>query len=949
MSRFIFILYFFFSAGLMAQTRNLSGKVTDAATPLAGATVKIKGTDRATLTDTRGDFTFTNIPAGSLTLSVTFVGYEAQEVRVGSNENSVTIVMTEKAETMDEFIVTGVFDKRKKIEASIAITTLDATQLERQVPSSAADLLKNVPGVFVNSSLGEIRNSVASRGITIGTQDGSFGYEYVSMQEDGLPVTNTTYFSYGPDFFLRPDATLGRLEAVRGGPASITAANAPGGIFNYVSKTGGSTHTAEVRARVGIQGRKNNPYYRTDVNLGGPLGKNWFYNVGGFYRYDMGGRYAGYPMNNGGQVKGNLVKKYNKGSVKLFLKMLNDRNGYIYPTPTVNYDHPQPAEGFDISSSLLIPDVQFKSVDFLNLAGGSIDFDAKDLVKNKYNSVGLNWEHDLGKGWSISNAARYSDNSTNYNTSGALTFASGTDIVTYFLLGGQASLGVGTYSFKDIKTGEELLSVNSAVGATGVGLVATKNNLPNQQLGNNFFLAIPLNYYGNTVNEFLDQVMINKKLKNMSFTAGAYYGYSDASRYSGIPGVALATAEDMPRLMSLTFTGGTLGGTMGVHALTDNNGIGQANGDNGTFLSFNGTQKQLAFFLGHNWQVNPKLTLDWGLRYENVNVSGYNIRSYMKPGVHGGADGDPLTFYDYNLLESAPEVNFDKTLNSLSYSIALNYQFSNTMALYGRYSQGKKAPDMDVYFAANRPETVALLDPRLRTTEQIEVGYKLNTPKLRLFITPFYSVLSGVPSGQMFQEATGGFYTPPTVFSKYATPGVEIEADYDLTKNFNIRAIATFQKSKIVESEVWVANGPGAEDDTKISYSGNETDNQARAIVRVTPTYTAGKFFANLTWSYLGKRQANSANVFSLPAFSQFDFLAGYGVTKNLDLSLMVSNIFNTYGAMSWQRPGGILQALEGNQSFDKAQLDAAVAVNAPYGTISIPPRAVYLTAAFRF
>lgn len=65
---------------------------------------------------------------------------------------------TTKTKDIDEVIVTGVFDKRTRMNAPVAIYVLKSELIEKQVPNSAADLLKNVPGVYVNSSLGEIRN-----------------------------------------------------------------------------------------------------------------------------------------------------------------------------------------------------------------------------------------------------------------------------------------------------------------------------------------------------------------------------------------------------------------------------------------------------------------------------------------------------------------------------------------------------------------------------------------------------------------------------------------------------------------------------------------------------------------------------------------------------------------------------------------------------------------------
>jgi len=332
-----------------------------------------------------------------------------------------------------------------------------------------------------------------------------------------------------------------------------------------------------------------------------------------------------------------------------------------------------------------------------------------------------------------------------------------------------------------------------------------------------------------------------------------------------------------------------------------------------------------------------------------MNVKGNNDRVYMKTGVQGGVDGDPKTFYDNNTVDRISSVDFNKTLHSFSFSGALNYKFNENLALYGRYSQGKKAPDLDIYFAANREETIGLLNPQQRTTQQVELGLKARTDQLNLFVTPFYSVLSGVPNSQFFQAEGGGFYVPEMLYGKYSTLGVEVEADWQVYKSLSVRGILTLQKSKINNLEQWVANEPGPGDDTKISYSGNETDNNARIIMNISPTYTIGKFYSFLTWSYLGKRQANVVNAFTLAAFSQFDFGAGYDITKRFKLSLNVNNLLNKYAVMSWVRPGGILESLAGNNSFTKEQYDQAVKNNALYSTVSNPPRAFYLTATIKF
>ncbi|MEQ1495739.1 MAG: TonB-dependent receptor plug domain-containing protein, partial [Novosphingobium sp.] len=207
-----------------------------------------------------------NYRLGSSILAIALAAWAAPAIA----QSSDAIDADKKAEP--EIVVTGVFSAKSIETAPISISAVSAAEISQQNPVSAADVLKNVPGVFVNSSLGEIRNVVFSRGVSANSLDGDGGYFYVSMQEDGLPVEPVTTGNYGPDYFSRPDIMLNRLEGLRGGTATVTGTNAPGGIFNYISRTGKSHSGLEVQGKYGLEGDGRNPYYRADAYFGGRLG-----------------------------------------------------------------------------------------------------------------------------------------------------------------------------------------------------------------------------------------------------------------------------------------------------------------------------------------------------------------------------------------------------------------------------------------------------------------------------------------------------------------------------------------------------------------------------------------------------------------------------------------------------------------------------------------------------
>lgn len=935
----IALVMIIFNFSVFAQSGKISGKITETnGEPLIGASAQIKGTTNGSVSNSNGDFTIDKVANGTYQLKISFVGYITQEVKVTVPQSaSLAITLKENISAVDEVVVTGVFDKRTRMESSIAISAINTKQIQRISANSAADLLKNVPGVFVNSSLGEIRNTVYSRGVSVGSNDGASGYYYVSMQEDGLPVTNATYGNYGPDYFLRSDATVGRLEAVRGGTASILGANAPGGIFNYIMKEGGDKAEGEVTTKYGLEANGTSNFFRTDFNVGGPLSKGWYYNAGGFYRYDQGNHpNNAYPMNNGGQFKGNIIKKYKTGNLKFYAKYLNDHNGWNEFTPTTSFSDPKPVDRFTNTSSVLAPSTQ--QTFNVNQSGDAITYNNRDLIHSIDKTAGFNWIQHFGKDWTFNNAMRYSAKEAKWNTQAVVYPFAMNDLVSYAILGmlGQP----GTYSFRGLTSGKELLNVTSH---SGFDFNVNSSSLPGSAVMPNALFFEPLFYNEHQVKEYLEQFSVSKKFENMNLTFGGFYGYSNIKRKNaaGGAGAMLGTIQDKPDIVGITLTDPT----GAIKHVTNASGVSVIT--TATNL-YDAKQSQLAFFLGHNWQITKALNFDWGIRWETMHPTGNNIPAITANSTDGGLDKDPLTIYD-NVYATTPKTyHFDKTISTFSFSAGANYTLNEKFAVYGRVSEGNKAPDLDMYFNATNDWLLQTLNPIAQKVDQVEFGFKAKTNNLNLFVTPFYSVLSNVANIQNGNNQDMTFYSLPILYNKYTTIGVEIEGDYTFAQHFNIRGAMTLQKGKAVDFNTWLLNGVGPSDDVIASYSGNETDNLARSIINLTPAYNTDKFYAQITWSYMGKRQANVANAFLLPSFSQFNLGTGYNISKNLQLGFIVNNIFNTYGVMSWSRPGTFLQALD-RQGFTKEMYEEAVKNNTAYSTVGIPARSYFLTLSYKF
>lgn len=936
----VFLIVLGFSA--FAQ-QSIRGRVLDEkGNAIHGATIQVKGTDKSTLSDAEGNFKL-ELPAAAK-LIVSMVGYKKQEVAV-NNKTELTILLTEAASELNQVVVIGMFDKRKRLDASVAISTISAEQIKAQMPVSAADLLKNIPGVYVNSSAGEIRNQVVVRG-TPTKNDVSVGYFYVSMQEDGLPISNLTGYNFGPDYYLRADATINRVEAVRGGSASITGSDAPGGLFNYVSKIGGLKPKTEVRAKYGVEGN-GNPYYRMDLNTGGPITRNgdWTYNIGGFYRYSDGARYAGYPLNKGGQIKGNIVKMFPTGSLKLYAKYLDDRNGFFDFLPYTNFDKPTIASGFKNTNTFAGPGDQ--AFDFQYTKDGAMHhFDPKDLIHNLDRAVGVDWQQNLGKGWAINNNIKYTNKESKWNTVTPLGVISGDNLLFYYIIN---ALGkIGTFNFNDLTTGNTLLSVkqgyqfNSTGQVTGYKFTTLKNDLPNGQVQSAPLLFQIANGLHTKVKEVMDQITINKTIGKSLFTIGAYYGHSHIYFEKGFAGTEYNTLENRPHAVGITFTGSngataqytspqgwaTMGSSFSLNIL-DNN--------------------RLDLFFGQSSPLTQKLTLDYGFRFNHTQFKGTGAGPVSDAAANaaGGYDNNLATVYDNYVSNSSTPWTYDKKFNSLAFSGALNYKFSDNMAIYGRYSVGKKAPDLQSITAPVSQKQADLLQLKPITVTQMEIGYKFQKKHVTGFVTPFYSLISNLPSFDYTQDTgSNNYYYTPSLYSEQRTLGVELEGIFELSSHLNVRAVGTFQKTKSLVARNWNVGAPGPQDDKIIETKNGAVGLTPDILATITPTYKLNKFNTFVAYRYVGRSAANANKAFYLPGYSQFDWGAGYQFTTHLSANVNINNLFNSIGVTGWYPPGGFPSSSTPD-AFTAEQRQANQ--NAVWGARTTQPRAYYMTLSYIF
>lgn len=153
--------------GAKGNGKKVTGVIADTnGEPLIGATVKVKGTQIATVTDFDGNYSI-EAPEGA-TLEVSYIGFNTQEVKVGSR-NSYNIEMAEDNNSLEELVVIG-YGTVKKKDLTGAISAVKGDDLSNRRTTMLSSALQGaLSGVMVrrsSSAPGSGAGSIHVRGVT---------------------------------------------------------------------------------------------------------------------------------------------------------------------------------------------------------------------------------------------------------------------------------------------------------------------------------------------------------------------------------------------------------------------------------------------------------------------------------------------------------------------------------------------------------------------------------------------------------------------------------------------------------------------------------------------------------------------------------------------------------------------------------------------------------------
>lgn len=148
---FLFAILMCVNSYVRAQSRTITGKVTDAGgTGLPGVSVTVKGSTQGAVSDGNGGYSL-SVPPNKNTLVFSYIGFVGQEIEIGT-QSVINVALQEDATNLSEVVVVG-YGTQKKSQMTGAISQVTSKQITEMPLTSLGQALQGrAAGVDVSQS-----------------------------------------------------------------------------------------------------------------------------------------------------------------------------------------------------------------------------------------------------------------------------------------------------------------------------------------------------------------------------------------------------------------------------------------------------------------------------------------------------------------------------------------------------------------------------------------------------------------------------------------------------------------------------------------------------------------------------------------------------------------------------------------------------------------------------
>lgn len=242
-----------------AQTK-VSGTISDATTkePLIGVSVQVKGKVVGTITNTKGEFSFSVSTPPPFTLLISSVGYESQEMNVSGNSASINIALKEQAVLGQEVVVSASRVEESVLKSPAAIEKMDIRTIRETASPSFYDALANMKGIDMTTQ-GLLFKSINMRGF------GSTGNPRTVQMIDGMD-NQAPGLNFPVDNIVgMPELDVESVEVLPGAASALYGPNAINGLVLMNSKSPFLYQGLSATVKAGVMSASNRDVVNTPM------------------------------------------------------------------------------------------------------------------------------------------------------------------------------------------------------------------------------------------------------------------------------------------------------------------------------------------------------------------------------------------------------------------------------------------------------------------------------------------------------------------------------------------------------------------------------------------------------------------------------------------------------------------------------------------------------------
>ena len=282
--------------------------------PLIGANVVISNQDgfnKGTATSQDGTFFFENIPTGSYTVSISFIGFQNYKSNIIVEENrtyTINAVLEIQPIVMAKLEIISDANAPYK-DFPGAATVLDVKSINLIDPIGTQEALELVPGIngYADDGIGNSRLSIGIRGLNPRRSS------RILILEDGVPIQPALYI-YPNMYYNPPSDRIDRVEVVKGSGAIKYGPQTMGGVINYYTKRPRNEFGGKLKIKAG-----ENNFLSLFSEIGGFGNEKFKPEFQLLYKQG-----DGFRENNGfEQVNGTLKLSYNKSQDENYYLKVN--------------------------------------------------------------------------------------------------------------------------------------------------------------------------------------------------------------------------------------------------------------------------------------------------------------------------------------------------------------------------------------------------------------------------------------------------------------------------------------------------------------------------------------------------------------------------------------------------------------------------------------------------